>query len=180
VGLLPLGFAILGGIACWKVWQARLFVIMGIGSLLISFGREGGLFWLLYQLPTMKSQRNPHRWSYFVALAVCVLAGYGADWLWKKLKAHRENRSKEQLVASVSHWNVWQKRLMIGTVFGAVLFAIAGLMSQDINPIAKWAAFLRANSHDADKFMAHRIVFGSFNRICLVAHQGNYTIANSR
>ena len=87
LGLLPIGFAILGGIACWRIWQARLFIFMAVGSLIISFGREGGIFWLLYQLPTMKSQRNPHRWIYFVSLAVCVLAAYGVNWLLSQLRS---------------------------------------------------------------------------------------------
>jgi hypothetical protein len=117
MGLLPLGFAILGGIACWRIWQARLFIIMGIGSLLISFGREGGLYWFLYQLPTMKSQRNPHRWSYFVALATCVLAAYGIQWFLQQLNENG-NRLRD--------WSRWQRNLLIAGLFGALLFIAAG------------------------------------------------------
>ncbi len=113
MGLLPLGLAILGGVACWRIWQARFFVIMGLGSLLISFGREGGIFWILYHLPTMKSQRNPHRWSYFVAFAVCVLAAYGVDWLSKQF---------EGTTVSKNSWKRWRQRLGILALAGGFLF----------------------------------------------------------
>ena len=146
MGLLPLGFAILGGIVCWRIWQARLFVIMGIGSLLASFGREGGLYWLLYQLPTMKSQRNPHRWSYFVSLAVCVLAAYGVDWLVKRVRqarigkgkigeaageppaATRESPALPDPKSRAPDWVFWQRCLLWVVFTSALLFAVAGIL----------------------------------------------------
>ena len=143
LGILPLGFAILGGMVCWRIWQARLFVFMALGSLLISFGREGGLFWLLYQLPTMKSQRNPHRWTYFVALATCVLAAYGCNWLWERLRRAqaRDGRhepgdvSREMTVTP--NWVAWKKALMIGAAAGVVIFGVALLLSQNVRGVAE-------------------------------------------
>jgi hypothetical protein len=132
MGLLPLGFAILGGIVCWRVWQARLFIIMGLGSLFISFGREGFLYWVLYQLPTMKSQRNPHRWTFFVAFAVCVLAAYGIDWLIRKLK---ETESKNSDAGS-EYWWRWKKILAITTLVGVVFCIVGGFLSLQHTSIA--------------------------------------------
>jgi len=131
MGLLPLGFAILGGITCWRIWQVRLFIIMAIVSLIISFGREGGLFWLLYQLPTMKSQRNPHRWVFFVALAACVLAGYGVHWLHQRL---REASSR----SPSPRWRLGQRILLAVVIAGALLFVSTLIMSQTAPSVAEF------------------------------------------
>lgn len=135
LGILPLGFAILGGIACWRIWQARLFLVMALGSLLISFGREGGLFWLLYQLPTMKAQRNPHRWTYFVALAVCVLAAYGVHWLWERLRATQARDAKDE--TRPPDWARWKTGLVIAAAVGALLFVAAGIMGLNSAGVAQ-------------------------------------------
>lgn len=163
MGLLPLGFAVLGGIACWRIWQARLFIFMGLGSLLISFGREGGLFWLLYQLPTMKSQRNPHRWTYFVALAVCVLAAYGCNWLMSQLRstAHgsRLTDSEGDRVSTgegaegmkgdvaacdvqrgacgTPNWAAWKRGLLAAAALGVVLFAVSAMLGLNSDGVAR-------------------------------------------
>lgn len=136
MGLLPLGFALVGAVVCWRVWQARLFIFMGIGSLFLSFGRDGILFWILYHLPTMKSQRNPHRWSFFVSLAVCVLAAYGVDWLSRRLRNH-PTAPPSKNTASLPHaaaWNpVFRGRLEMGLLIavtcGFLLFFSARLLS---------------------------------------------------
>lgn len=147
MGLLPLGFAIVGGITCWRIWQARLFIVTGVVSLLISFGREGGLFWLLYQLPTMKSQRNPHRWSYFVAFATCVLAAYGVHWFINTLSS-KENETTEDL----SHasppknqrpkpetfpWILGQRLLLAAVIVGIALFISTAILLQIPQTIAE-------------------------------------------
>ena len=157
MGLLPLGFAILGGIVCWRIWQARLFIIMGIGSLLISFGREGGLYWLLYQLPTMKSQRNPHRWSYFVALAVCVLAAYGINWLIHALSSKQTEidddlsiRQQDKLglvpksfseirnpKSEILKWARWQQALFATVILGTVLVVFTSILLQMPKAVAE-------------------------------------------
>lgn len=135
LGILPLGFAILGGIACWRIWQTRLFLIMALGSLLISFGREGGLFWLLYQLPTMKAQRNPHRWTYFVALAGCVLAAYGVHWLGERLRATRARDASDE--TRPPDWARWKTGLLIAAAAGALLFAGAMIAGMDVPSLAR-------------------------------------------
>lgn len=135
MGLLPLGLALVGAMVCWRAWIPRLFVFMGLGSLLASFGREGGLYALLYQLPTMKSQRNPHRWSYFVSLAVCVLAAYGVDWLcrrWAQSVSEPEERLKR------AREGLWI--LGLGGVGLALLSAIGWAIPEALAALAYGAA----------------------------------------
>ncbi len=126
MGLLPLGFAIVGAVACWRIWQARLFLVMAVGSLLASFGRAGIVYQLLYCLPTMKAQRNPHRWSYFVSLAVCVLAAYGVDWFWRRLRETRAASPAES--DDAPDWAKWQKWLLVIAAFSTALCAVAGVL----------------------------------------------------
>jgi hypothetical protein len=123
MGLIPLGFAIVAVFTCWKIWQARMFMIMGVLSLLISFGREGLLYAILYQLPTMKSQRNPHRWSYFVSLAVAVLAAYGINWLISKFR--EAPAAKKNAKEPSEKWTLWNRALIIIGSLGILIFFIS-------------------------------------------------------
>jgi len=133
MGLLPLGFAIVGAVALWKLWQVRFLVVMAVISLLASFGKEGFVYLLLYQLPTMKSQRNPHRWIYFVAFAVCVLAAYGIHWFWERLHSKENDDPKNTTQKLFSGWNKY-----LFTIFctGFVLFAISALFVNSHESIA--------------------------------------------
>jgi hypothetical protein len=184
MGLLPLILAIIGAVKYWDRKEVRLLTVMGVGALLISFGRDGGiplllvtlaaiivsqlwkrklwvamliffasvfvslnsgLFWLLYQLPTMKSQRNPHRWSYFVSLAVCILAAYGIAWLWKKLEPYRKSareasKKKTSSSGSLVPWASKAKRWLLilsilgglTAIVGSVLMPVSEIIAQNI------------------------------------------------
>ncbi|MDD2710582.1 MAG: hypothetical protein PHV34_21595 [Verrucomicrobiae bacterium] len=128
MGLLVLGFCFLGITVCWRNWPVKLLTLMGAGSLLASFGREGGLYWLLYQLPTMKSHRNPHRWSYFVSLTACLLAAYGVDWFYRRLQERRKEvpGGAEQ----GDGWLFWERVLLgMGLVGGAIFLVGGGLQA---------------------------------------------------
>ncbi len=134
MGLLPFALAILGGWICWKKSRnGRFFVIMGLGSLLASFGRSGLVYGILYQLPLMKSQRNPHRWSYFVAIAACVLAAHGLQWLIEKLSKPVSKNEK-----AGSPWRKWSYGLWIFTGVGAVLYLTASGLQPGPESVAKW------------------------------------------
>lgn len=126
MGLLPLGLAVVGGVTCWRVWQARLFIVMAAGSLLASFGKYGLVYFLIYQLPRMKELRNPHRWSYFVSFSVCVLAAYGADWLWKRLRGLDAGEGR----APAPDWEFWRKILLRVALVSVALCAVAGVASR--------------------------------------------------
>lgn len=156
MGLLPLGFAIVGGLMLWRLWQVRVFIMISVASLFISFGREGILFWLLYHLPTMKAQRNPHRWIYFVAIGVCVLAAYGMHWFWEKLVGTtestaatppaREKNSKNHPNAGAAGTSSqaflfppkWRWFLLTTGCLGIVLFMASGLFVNHPETIASW------------------------------------------
>jgi hypothetical protein len=133
MGLLPLGFALLGAVALWRLWQVRFFVIMGIVSLLASFGREGFVYWILYQLPTMKSQRNPHRWIYFVAFAVCALSAYGVHWFWEKLNS--ENPAEQNKLKIPSFSRLTRILSILGWI-GIIVFGVAALFISNVEPFA--------------------------------------------
>jgi hypothetical protein len=124
MGLIPLGFAIVAVFACWRIWQARVFILTGILSLFISFGREGLLYAILYQLPTMKSQRNPHRWSYFVSLAVAVLAAYGINWLISQFQETPVGK-KNLKEATSEKWRSWHRVLVSLGALGMLLFFVS-------------------------------------------------------
>jgi hypothetical protein len=135
MGLLPLGFAFVGAIALWRLWQVRMFVITALISLLASFGKQGFVFWILYQLPFMKTQRNPHRWSYFVSFSVCALSAYGIHWFWEKL--HEGDASKDNQTKGVPVFKRASRFLFWTCWFGIILFGLAFLLLNNQEGIAR-------------------------------------------
>ncbi len=59
---------------------------LGVLAVLITLGPNAPLpFWTtLHQLPGFGVLRSPGRYSLLLSLCVAVLAGYGADWLWRR------------------------------------------------------------------------------------------------
>ncbi|MDE3091619.1 MAG: hypothetical protein KGJ80_19790, partial [Chloroflexota bacterium] len=98
-----LGFAalLLALIALWKVPQARIWGIFGAIFVLLTLGpdlRVNGSaisapflpFNLLLEIPFIKGNRYPSRWSVMVTLALAVMVGYGVAWLFRKLEGTRQ------------------------------------------------------------------------------------------
>lgn len=86
-----------------RVWLGLLLIaaVFALGPLLkvlnqviqLDLGEQVSyvtLPWLLFQnLPFINTVRTPARFSFTVALALAILAGYGAAWLWDRLKRGR-------------------------------------------------------------------------------------------
>jgi hypothetical protein len=88
IGLLGLFLALAG------IWQGRgrahtfglLFAILG---LFLAAGRWNPFYFLLYQLvPGFDLFRAPARWMMLYTLGMAVLAGIGANSLWRRLQRH--------------------------------------------------------------------------------------------
>ncbi len=95
-----LGFAalVLAVIALWKVPQACIWGLFGAIFVLLTLGpdlRVNGTaisapflpFNLLLDIPFIKGNRYPSRWSVMVTLALAVMVGYGVAYASQKLKA---------------------------------------------------------------------------------------------
>jgi interleukin-like EMT inducer protein len=95
-----LGYAalLLAAIAIWKAPQARIwaglaaiFILITLGPTLRVNGSEYAApflpFNLLLDIPIVKGNRYPSRWSVMVTLALAVMVGYGLAWASEKLKA---------------------------------------------------------------------------------------------
>ena len=103
--------ALLGLVAVWKVKAARWWLILALvawvlalGPLLkvfdqpVSFTVDGFTssvtlpFALIANLPLISLARTPGRFDFVLALAVSVLAGYGAAWLWTRIRVEQRNQ----------------------------------------------------------------------------------------
>jgi hypothetical protein len=92
LGLIALALAAL---ALWKVPPARIWGLFGAIFVLITLGPELRVngasfdlplpFDLLLEIPFIKGNRYPSRWSVMVTLALAVLVGYGVVWLLERL-----------------------------------------------------------------------------------------------
>jgi len=94
-------------IALWRVPSARRWGIFGAIFVLLSLGpvlRVNGVTvfdspllpfnWLL-EIPFIKGNRYPSRWSVMTTLALAVMVGYGLMWLMKKVISHQSSVSRK-------------------------------------------------------------------------------------
>ncbi|MCX7840397.1 MAG: hypothetical protein N2559_13240, partial [Anaerolineae bacterium] len=110
LGFVALALAL---IALWKIPQARIWGVFGAIFILISLGPELRVngprfdllmpFDLLLEIPFVKGNRYPSRWSVMVTLALAVLVGYGFAWLLTQLSrlTHYAIRSMLRIAYSV-------------------------------------------------------------------------------
>jgi hypothetical protein len=79
-GFLAVGLGITGIVLCWRAGGKRrelaiLYGTLTVGALWASFGPDGGLYTLLYQVvPTFSMLRAPSRFGLVVAFGLAVLA----------------------------------------------------------------------------------------------------------
>lgn len=78
VGLIGLGLAVIGGVACRDRWVAFWVATAMLGGLLM-LGRFTFLFDFMHWIPVVGSSRIPVRYDLWVALAVAALAAVGVD-----------------------------------------------------------------------------------------------------
>jgi hypothetical protein len=85
--------------------------------------------WLAFQdLPLINSIRTPARFNFMVALPLAIMAGYGAGWLWDRLKAGRwPVFSVLMLLVIFEYQSFWP----IPTVPGTVPPEVAALAERD-------------------------------------------------
>ncbi len=82
VGVLPLLLALIGALFSRRR-ERWFFGGLAVLSLLLAFGTP--LYALIYYgLPFFSQLRTPFRWLYPFDFSAAVLAGLGADWLWRR------------------------------------------------------------------------------------------------
>ena len=63
------------------VW---FWLVIGIASLLLAYGRYAPFYRLIYALPYVSTIRNPTKFLYILSIAVVTLFAFGIDGLWRK------------------------------------------------------------------------------------------------
>lgn len=81
----------------WGIWSA-LVLLLTLGPTLRVNGTEFDLPFLpfnaLLEIPFVKGNRYPSRWSVLLTLCLAVLAGYGLAWLIRKVERWQVTRSR--------------------------------------------------------------------------------------
>jgi hypothetical protein len=126
LGWAGLALAIVGAVRCRRrlaAWIAStlVFALFSLGPLLQINGRSifelDGLsvnvplpFILLHYIPVVKANRVPNRFSVVLMLGLAVLAGFGAYWLFGKLRRSRLLVAASCLLLALllvlEHWSV--------------------------------------------------------------------------
>jgi hypothetical protein len=112
IGLIPLVLAAIG--AAWSPDRraARAWLILVVGSLLFAFGRNYGVFALLFELvPGMNRFRVPSRSLFLASLGASMLAGLGVDVL-------RSRTLSVEIRGKMARWSG-----IIGLIVAAVVLA---------------------------------------------------------
>jgi len=86
VGIFTLILAFLGLIFFFlKRGEVRFFALLGFVSILLVFGKYTPLYEFLWNyLPGLKFFRFPNRFLFLVAFSLCILSGFGIQWLWNQ------------------------------------------------------------------------------------------------
>lgn len=102
---LGFGALALALLALWQVPRARIWGVFGAIFVLISLGpdlRVNGSainmpflpFNLLLEIPFVKGNRYPSRWSVMVTLSLAILVGYGVTWLLGQLSRNAPHATR--------------------------------------------------------------------------------------
>lgn len=114
LNFMYLGFTALAlaAIALWKIKPARmwgiwflLFALISLGPTLRINGAELDLpmpFDVLLEIPLIKGNRYPSRWSVMLTLSLAVLAGYGVMWVQGRVSSIKYQVSRNLLPATCS------------------------------------------------------------------------------
>ena len=115
VGVLPLLLAV---IAVLKREGKHLwfFTLTAVLSLFFVFGSP--LYVLIYKLPGLSQVHSPFRWVYPYTLCISIMAGMGADALWREARGSREE----------ARWS-WLGDRLAGSIFPllALFGGLAGI-----------------------------------------------------
>ncbi len=95
----------------------RFWIVAGLVSLLLAFGRFAPFYRLFYALPYLSTIRNPIKFLYVVHLALVVLFAYGVDGLWRKYLQAANGEAKPGLKQWWSRATVFEKRWVRGGCF---------------------------------------------------------------
>jgi len=109
LGFVALALAI---VAVWQVKPARiwgiwflLFALISLGPTLRVNGAEFDLplpFDALLEIPLVKGNRYPSRWSVMLTLTLAVMVGYGIFWVMRKVASSRYQAASPILLGAIS------------------------------------------------------------------------------
>ncbi len=142
--------ALLAGVALWKVRAARGWLALALLAWLFSLGPLLKIFdqpvtftvdnyasyvtlpfALVGSLPLISLARAPGRFSFGLALAVAALAGYGAAYLWERVRLHRAIKGLALLALMAGIAFEYQVFFPLPTSPAGIPQAVADLAARD-------------------------------------------------
>jgi hypothetical protein len=116
------------------VW---FWVIVGLVSLLLSFGRHAPFYQILYSLPYFSTIRNPIKFMLPFQMALLILFGFGLQCLYRKYEQSAVQSAKSAKAALSAWWKsaaVFERRyaqvilgLLAAFVLGYLIFYSSSL-----------------------------------------------------
>lgn len=87
LGILPLLFAFIAIVRCWRRPPVRFFFFTTLGGLLMAWGGNTPFYRLVYLLPGVSRFRGPAMIFFTVAFSLAVLAGFGVAQVLSGIRA---------------------------------------------------------------------------------------------
>ncbi|HVK57756.1 MAG TPA: YfhO family protein, partial [Candidatus Kapabacteria bacterium] len=135
------------------------WVVVGIISLLLSFGRHAPFYKILYSLPYFSTIRNPIKFMLPFQMALLVLFGFGLQCLYRKYEQSAVQTAKSATAALSAWWKnaaVYEKRygqLVIGllavSLFGYLIYYSS---AREVRSYIASSGFSEANAAEIHKF----------------------------
>jgi hypothetical protein len=85
MGIIPLLFAIVGLAQRKQYKSAIFFIIIGLGSLVLAWGKYSPIYFL-YTLWPFNLFRVPSRFIWLTIISIALLSAFGLDWIQKRYK----------------------------------------------------------------------------------------------
>ena len=135
------------------------WVVVGIISLLLSFGRHAPFYKILYSLPYFSTIRNPIKFMLPFQMALLVLFGFGLQCLYRKYEQSVVQTGKSATAGLSAWWKsaaVYEKRYG-QLVFGLLAVSLLGYLiyyssAREVRSYIASSGFSEANAAEIHKF----------------------------
>lgn len=144
LGILPLLFALVAVVRCWRRPQVRFFFFSFLGGLVMAWGGNTPFYRLAYLLPGISKFRGPAMIFFIVAFSLVVLAGLGLSYVLQPARQQETGDRPKKTPARRKQPAFFQPALFAGiALLVLLLFAAVGsnALASLLNPGPRLAAF---------------------------------------
>ena len=134
------------------------WVVLGLVSLLLGFGRYAPFYQIVYALPFTSTMRNPVKFLALVNFAIVVLFAYGVDGLWRKYMTMAAGAVSSPWLALKRRWTTpgseknWLLGCLLVLAIGLAAWGLYALSRESLMTYLQTVAASRADAAAVSSF----------------------------